>query len=67
MAVAQVLNVVYLGDVRHVIQYRRSPQTENGIGDNGAQSIGIALKINTTLTELNLESECQCEQNAHIP
>ncbi len=32
-------------------------QTDNTIGDEGASAIGESLKINTTLTELDLYSD----------
>ena len=33
---------------------------DSGIGDGGAAAIGDALKSNTTLTELSLNSKCVC-------
>ena len=32
-------------------------ETDNQIGDEGAKAISEALKINTTLTSLNLKSD----------
>ena len=31
--------------------------TENGIGDEGARALSEMMKVNTTLTELNLGGE----------
>ena len=31
--------------------------TDNGIGDEGAKAMSEMLKVNTTLTSLNLEGE----------
>ena len=36
--------------------------TDNGIGDEGAKAMGEMLKVNTTLTELNLNRENERKQ-----
>ena len=40
--------------------------TGNGIGNEGAKAMGEMLKVNTTLTTLNLESEEERKERDEI-
>ena len=44
----------------------RSDWADNGIGDEGGCALGDALKTNTTLTELDLQSEQQDHKETQI-